>query len=198
MSHVSNHFSDLKCLNVGFTESGIAKLFDFGLSREIKEAVVLPNSTYIYDSPEIINKIPITTSADWWALGCLVAETIQKFEAFGTKKNGNKYIYWTSLQLLQQQILHEPPELLIEDPIAKDFIEKLLEKDPEKRLQDVFSHEFLNVKNEPIFKPGNIILKTVGNINMQGGDQEFGTTKKGKKDICDNLLLRFPSKKLFK
>lgn len=126
---------DIKPQNILLTKSlsdgGQVKLCDFGISRllleqnEIREIM----GTIDYMPPEIIHYEPISLAADMWSLGIVCYVLLSGHSPFGDDDKNRTYSNITSGDL-------EFPDKLFnkisED--AKDFIRKLLIKDPKKRM----------------------------------------------------------------
>uniref|UniRef100_A0AC35F6R9 Protein kinase domain-containing protein n=1 Tax=Panagrolaimus sp. PS1159 TaxID=55785 RepID=A0AC35F6R9_9BILA len=86
-----NHLThgDLKAENIGLTDTGIAKLMDFGKSRDISKPRILPKGTY--DAPEVLNE-PLIRIED---------EMTRKFIANLLEKDPSKRL----TSVLQEQYL---------------------------------------------------------------------------------------------
>lgn len=137
------------------TVDGHIKLTDFGLSyigasvmNEMPSEInAVPSSehrivgTPDYLSPEVLMGIGFGPSVDWWALGIVTFEFLVGFPPFNDE----------SPQQIFQNILKReigwplPPDEL--SPIAKDFIDRLLNPNPHRRLgangaEEVKSHPF--------------------------------------------------------
>jgi eukaryotic-like serine/threonine-protein kinase len=134
---------DIKPDNILISQSGYAKLADFGLAklaegadsdltRTLTEGRTRPGmiiGTIPYMSPEQAAGKPVDTRSDIFSFGVLLYEMLGGRRPF----TGN-----TDLQVLQA-ILHAPAEPLGEDvPLPlRSAIEKALEKDPAERYQSM-------------------------------------------------------------
>lgn len=118
-------------------------LFDPSHSTQVKKFVGTPD----YLAPETIAGAGQDTSSDWWSVGCILFEFLFGYPPFNDQtpeKVFNNILYndiqWPNLST-------EDFSYLCTDE-AKDLIEKLLIKDPGKRLGYGGSEE---VKNHPYF-----------------------------------------------
>ncbi|RKO86113.1 kinase-like domain-containing protein, partial [Blyttiomyces helicus] len=129
---------DLKLSNLLLTDSFDLKIADFGLAvkladpdSEQKTMCGTPN----YISPEIVSRQPYGLASDVWSLGCMVVTLLTgkpPFESQAVKM---------TLDKVSRGEYMLPDSL---SPVAKDLIQKLLQKDPSKRLPltKVLSHGF--------------------------------------------------------
>uniref|UniRef100_A0AC35F277 Protein kinase domain-containing protein n=1 Tax=Panagrolaimus sp. PS1159 TaxID=55785 RepID=A0AC35F277_9BILA len=180
-----NHLThgDLKAENIGLTDIGIAKIFDFGKSRDISKPRILPKGTY--DAPEVLKGVEAGGAADWFSYGCCFGYIIQKVPPF----------YDADDAKFHSKILNEEPVIRIEDPMTRKFITDLLKKDPSKRLTSVLQEEYLKVdSSKPLFIPRNNFLeKKICNNNHSPKEIQM-------KEHCVDLiisdgLIRFPTRK---
>ena len=151
-------YRDLKLENVLLGHDGHVKLADFGLSKELysiddKTSTFCGTTEYL--APEVVKRQPYTFMIDWWSLGILAYEILFGDTPFSAD---------SPLAVMQNIINTNPIFPDDTDPIIIDFINKLLEKQPNKRstLQDLINHPFwgglnfdyvLNKKYKPFFKP---------------------------------------------
>ena len=134
---------DIKPDNVLVSQSGYAKLADFGLAklagnidadltRTLTQGRTRPGviiGTIPYMSPEQASGKPVDTRSDIFSFGVLLYEMLGGRRPF----NGN-----SDLQVLQA-IVHSPADPLGEDvPLSlRSAVEKALEKDPDERYQSM-------------------------------------------------------------
>lgn len=135
-------YRDLKPDNVLMTEDGHIKLTDFGLSVIGKKFSMTGCGTPEYIAPEILNHSPHTKMVDYWSLGCMVFLFL-----FG------KFPFYDKNTTLQFEKIKKGHFVFPVSPRvseeAKDFIRKLLQINPQKRLgflgiQDLMNHPFFN------------------------------------------------------
>jgi serine/threonine protein kinase len=98
-------------------------------------------------APEILNEKGHSFPVDWWALGILTYEMIVGFPPFYTGSNNNLKMY----ELIKKKPVYFPDPQRHKIKMSeecKDFISKLLDKDPAKRLgskngvDEILSHPF--------------------------------------------------------
>jgi len=169
-------YRDLKPENVLITETGYIKITDFGLSRmnvkenEAKSICGTPE----YLAPEIIMKLGYGKAVDWWTLGSIVYEMLVGIPPFYTQ---NRQELFEKIKFVSPKY----PNYL--SATAKNLVESLLKKDPNKRLgsgrgaSDIKEHPwFANIawdkmeqqKYEPFFRP-----KINVDMGLHNFDPEF-------------------------
>lgn len=130
---------DLKPENILLDNDGHLKLTDFALAKVGVKQTHSFCGTKCYFSPELILNKGYDHMVDYWTLGCLTYEMLV----------GRPPFYHSNHKILFETILAGTYKKdIIEDEVAVDFIDKLLERNPAKRLgvngiQDIFSHPFL-------------------------------------------------------
>ena len=125
---------DLKPANILVAEDGYLYLTDFGVSKKFQdgdELCIKNVGSPEYKAPEIVGGKGHGLSCDWWSLGILIHDMIFGFPPF----------YSNDLSDLNNQILHEDFEMPDPEDSGFEFSEeltdllnKLLNKDPQKRL----------------------------------------------------------------
>ena len=148
-------YRDLKPENILLNDDGYIKLCDFGAA--IKLHGVEKNYNFAgspeYASPEMINYLGHTVMTDWWSFGILIYEMLYGFTPFFNLDKDRMYdlIINGSISFPQYYSNNENGEKIIEYKVsdeAKNLINKLLEKDPGKRLG---REGFEEIKKDPFF-----------------------------------------------
>jgi serum/glucocorticoid-regulated kinase 2 len=113
-----------------------------------------------YLAPELLLGHGYTKTVDWWTLGVLLYEMLTGLPPFYDENTNEMY------RKILQEPLHFPgPEIV--PAAAKDLLQKLLDRNPERRLgaggaAEIKAHHFfagidwrklLQRKYEPSFKP---------------------------------------------
>jgi len=124
-------YRDLKPENILLNKEGFLVITDFGLAKEGlygKNARTATRAgTPDYLAPEVIKGDRYTKAVDWWSVGILIFEML----------TGTPPFTCASIQELFEKIVNSPvnfPKYVSAD--ARDFISKLLTKDPTKRFFD--------------------------------------------------------------
>lgn len=142
-------YRDLKLENVLLDSEGHIVLTDFGLSKEFlteeKERTFSFCGTIEYMAPEIIrSKAGHGKAVDWWSLGILLFELLTGASPFTLEGERN-----TQAEVSRRILKCSPPFPPRIGPVAQDLLQRLLCKDPKKRLgagpqgaQEVKSHLF--------------------------------------------------------
>ncbi len=124
---------DLKPSNLFLTESGLIKLGDFGIARDVHAADLtetgLTVGTHAYMSPEqIMGEQNITGKADLYSLGCVMFELL----------TGRTPFQGANFAVLFEQHLRKPAPPVSDyvadcPPALAATIAQLLEKEPDRR-----------------------------------------------------------------
>ncbi|CAL4885551.1 unnamed protein product [Urochloa decumbens] len=118
---------DIKCANILVDATGLVKLADFGLAKEMSILSQARSSkgTVYWMAPEVAKAKPHGPPADIWSLGCTVLEML-------TGKVPYPDMEWThALLKIGRGIPPEIPDTLSED--ARDFIKKCVQANPNDR-----------------------------------------------------------------
>ena len=140
-------FRDLKPQNVLVKKNGHIKIADFGLARDILHDRTTKTicGTLSYIAPEMITKENYSFEVDWWALGVIAYQLF--FDKLPFNGRNQKELFASIIN----NKLEIPEEC--DNPFLSSFLEALLEKDPNHRLSDIFSHSFMSdIKREDIIQ----------------------------------------------
>lgn len=118
-------YRDLKPENILLTREGHVNLTDFGFAKEVPEMTWTLCGTPDYLAPEIVMSRGYGKAVDWYAVGVLIYEMLIGAPPF----------YHENQMKLYENIVHQSARFPHGfDPVARDLIEGLLEKNPAKRL----------------------------------------------------------------
>uniref|UniRef100_A0A672K3B9 Ribosomal protein S6 kinase n=1 Tax=Sinocyclocheilus grahami TaxID=75366 RepID=A0A672K3B9_SINGR len=146
-------YRDLKLENILLDSSGHIVLTDFGLSKEFHEVERAYSicGTIEYMAPEIVagGESGHDKGVDWWSMGVLMYELLTGGSPFTVDGDENSHS-----DIAERIMKKDPPFPKDLGPLAKDVIQRLLNKDPKKRLgsgpsgaQNVKSHPFYQKMN---------------------------------------------------
>lgn len=124
-------YRDLKPENLLLTEDGHICMTDFGISKEGLLSDDDRTSTFCgtpeYLAPEVLEGNGYGKAVDWWSFGTLMYEMLTGLPPFYSQDVQQMYSKIMSAKL-------NIPKTI--SPEARDLLEKLLERDPDKRLCD--------------------------------------------------------------
>lgn len=121
-------YRDLKLENILVDGRGHICLTDFGLSKELDSVGATTKTvcgTPTYLAPEVLLGQPYSNAIDWWSLGVVMYELFTGMNPFDAR----------DFDAVLNNILHS--HIVIPDyvpPVAKDLMEQLLQRNPQKRL----------------------------------------------------------------
>lgn len=144
---------DLKPANIFVTRDHNIKLMDWGLSfvhSDQEPSCMIYCGTPLYCSPEVLDQLPHDPFlAEMWAVGIITYQMFYIHLPFGANAE--------SFEELSDEIYHEPikfpPAFYFKSPSFKeptlalqDFIVRLLDKDPESRMDLIgaLQHPFIS------------------------------------------------------
>ncbi|KAJ7307511.1 hypothetical protein JRQ81_009535 [Phrynocephalus forsythii] len=142
-------YRDVKLENILLDSEGHVVLTDFGLSKEFvtedTERTFSFCGTIEYMAPEIVrSKSGHGKSVDWWSLGILMFELLTGASPFTLEGEKN-----SQAEVSRRILKCNPPFPSVIGPVARDLLQKLLCKDPRKRLgsgptgaQEIKDHPF--------------------------------------------------------
>ena len=142
-------YRDLKPENILIDSKGHIKLTDFGLSKivtNIEEKSFTICGTLQYIAPEIISGEGYNESVDWWSLGIIMYEMLTGKLPFKFNFDSQEEQGQNDLNIYDKKIKF--PSWIEEN--AKDLINKLLNKNPEKRIGSG-KEGAENIKKHPFF-----------------------------------------------
>lgn len=118
-------YRDLKPENILLSRDGHIRLTDFGFAKIVPESTWTLCGTPDYLAPEIVMSRGYGRAVDWYAVGVLIYEMLLGAPPF----------YNENQMKLYENIVHQPVKFPHGfDPVARDLLEGLLDKNPVKRL----------------------------------------------------------------
>lgn len=149
-------YRDLKPENVLIGKDGYAKITDFGLSKENIQGNQQANSfwgTPEYLAPETLLRKGTGKAADWWSFGAIVYEMMTGLPPYYDKNRQELYnnIKNKEIDFFDDKDLNEKK---VSDN-AKDFLSKILVKDPSQRLGSGL-RDAEDIKEHPWFSEDGI------------------------------------------
>ncbi|XP_060117223.1 ribosomal protein S6 kinase alpha-5 isoform X2 [Heteronotia binoei] len=128
-------YRDIKLENILLDSDGHVVLTDFGLSKEFisdeNERAYSFCGTIEYMAPDIVKggEAGHDKAVDWWSLGVLMYELLTGASPFTVDGERN-----SQTEISRRILKSEPPYPEEMSALAKDIIQRLLMKDPKKRL----------------------------------------------------------------
>ena len=138
-------YRDLKPENIMIKENGYIKFIDFGTVKELRDRTTSFVGTYSYMAPEIYRGTGYSFQIDMWSLGVMMYEFLCGKLPFGDKLDEDEDDAMKYYNAVMKENLTFPS--FIKDNDFKDLIQKMLVKDPRKRLD-----KYSNIKEHPFFR----------------------------------------------
>ena len=137
---------DLKLENIAITDDSDKidiRLLDFGLSKIIgaNQKCQEPYGTITYVAPEIIHGKLCDKSVDIWSLGVITFFLLSGYLPFDDKYSEKEIM----IKITKEEIIFKEKAWKDKSSEAKDFVNKLLQKEPSKRINisQVLDHPWL-------------------------------------------------------
>ncbi|CEF59580.1 MAP kinase-activated protein kinase 2 [Strongyloides ratti] len=147
---------DIKPENLLFTnenETSILKLTDFGFAKrcstEDEVSLETPCYTPFYVAPEVLSSSKYCKSCDVWSIGIITYILLCGYPPFYST-NGQPISPGMKARIREGQFDFPAPEWDMVSAVAKDFIKKLLEIDPNTRLtvKEALEHKWIKHFNK--------------------------------------------------
>merc|ERR1711936_320045 len=136
-------YRDLKLENLLLDKNGHIKMVDFGLCKDEIFGNKVTNTfcgTPSYLPPEVICNMQYGKTVDWWGLGVVMYELLTGQLPFYHEEKKQMYRLIVTEKVLYPRIV---------SPEAREFISKLLTKNPDRRLGSLTDAE--EVMEQPFF-----------------------------------------------
>ncbi|KAM9340574.1 death-associated protein kinase 2 [Symphorus nematophorus] len=181
------HF-DLKPENIMLSDkvSPNVKLIDFGLAHHFHqgEEYRSTSGTPQYIAPEVINNEPLSTAADMWSIGVITYILLSGMSPFQGDTNED-----TLRNIIAMKYEFDDRYFSTTSSMAKDFIEKLLVKNPSDRMtpEECLLHPWI----KPITRK-QVAKRNRSSINMKNF-KKFNARRKWKMSynmvwMCNRLV----------
>ena len=125
------------------TEYADIRLLDFGLSKIVRqgEKCTEPYGTLSYVSPEVLQDIPYDERCDLWSIGVITYLLLSGVLPFDDENN----IKEIARKTVYEKTPFYPSLFQNVSKEAIDFVDKLLQKDPDKRMKmtELFQHPWM-------------------------------------------------------
>ena len=123
-------FRDLKLENLVVDATGYLRLIDFGLAKRSLVRTYTMCGSPRYCSPELITGRGVSFAGDWWSLGICLYECFFGYTVFDG--DGDSADLWQNILFQPIEFHHSSSRRASEE--FKEFLTRLLERDPTKRL----------------------------------------------------------------
>jgi Protein kinase domain len=163
-------YRDMKLDNIMISSDGHVRLADFGLCSLGKSVAYTFCGTLANVAPEVIAEEGYGKEADWWGLGVVAYQMILSEQPFV----GN------TPQELCESIANNPPQSLnLLGGETRDFVSRLLTKDPKKRLgqggaTEIKAHSyFVSIRWDDLFRKKVVPPWLPAESTEENFDREF-------------------------
>ncbi|XP_068188788.1 death-associated protein kinase 2 [Antennarius striatus] len=183
------HF-DLKPENIMLSDNvspfPVIKIIDFGLAHhfEPREEFRSTSGTPQYIAPEVINSEPLSTAADMWSIGVVTYILLSGLSPFQGETNEE-----TLRNIIDMNYEFKDHYFSMTSSMARDFIQKLLVKNPSDRLtaDECLLHPWI----KPITRQ-QVHKRNRSSINMKSF-KKFNARRKWKMSynmvwVCNRLV----------
>lgn len=184
-------YRDLKPENLLLTNEGHLVMTDFGLSKEGLHDPDDRTATFCgtpeYLAPEILGGQGYTKAVDWWSFGTLMFEMLTGLPPFYNEDVQQMYSMIMTADL-------EIPSTM--SPEAADLMRKLLERDPQLRLQnpaDIKAHSFFASIDFELLIQKKITPPFVPNVASEDDTRNIDEQFLQESVLIDGLVQLFPS-----
>jgi calcium-dependent protein kinase len=166
-------FRDIKPENFLLTEAGVLKLSDFGLASRLAPGQQLSErcGTLAYVSPEVVSQ-RYGFATDLWSAGVMAYQLLSGRLPFGGGEGNGPGASKEAFRsiLFDPLDLHSPPWDAV-SAAAKDFVTRLLERDPERRISchDALEHAWCRPEGIARAAPlGGTVLARLQRFGVSG------------------------------
>ena len=177
-------YRDLTPENILMDENGYLKLADFGMAKKLKENEKTLSfcGTPEYLAPEIITMEGHDKTVDWWSFGILLFEMLYGKSPFYMENINKMY------DLIKTSPVKFPKKINLSEE-AKDIIQKLLEKNPKKRLgskggiEEIKKHPFFAKIDFNLIEQKKVEAPFIPEVNKDSDGQYYNDEENMDNDI---------------
>lgn len=193
-------FRDLKLENILIDVAGHCRLTDFGLAGKVMSSsgserqIFDISGTAIYQAPEMLAGKGHGRVVDWWALGVLAYVLLAGRPPFSGDTREALFKNISSHQLN----LDEDERVSHISDVAKDFILRLLDKNPETRLgaagndaKDVQSHPYFEGVDWDVVSQGKLEPPLSPGVQRSNEDSSADDVQEAQKKLAEKILRNY-------